>query len=305
MLFTILGFALLASAFTANKFLLREISPIFFVAIRMSLSGIILIGYYLRKRSKSLRLSHLKVDFKILFIICICTTLIPSFLKAYALKQLISSEAVLIGSLDPFITAIYAYFLFTERLTFRKLIGIMIGFASIMILISAKNPIYDAAFSIKLFSLPVVCALLAVIIGRYGWIMTQDLIKKERYQPAEINGISMISSGLIALVASFFMNEIAPLQICLSKQVVIPLIYTVVIGNLIAYTIYAYSLKRHPVTLVSFLGFSVPIFSHFFGYIALGEPLSWKFFVATSCACFGLLLYSKKSWALLPQKVPK
>ncbi len=173
----------------------------------------------------------------------------------------------------------------------------MIGFISIAILISKKNPLYDTALNFKIFSLPVVCAFLAVVIGRYGWIMTQNLMKKERYLPAEINGISMIGSGFFALMTTFMIGDAAPLNVCLHHKVIIPLIYTVVIGNLIAYTIYAYSLKRLPVTLVSFLGFSVPIFSHFYGYLVLQEPLTWQFFVATSCACFGLIIYTRAKQA--------
>jgi len=49
MFWMIIGFGLLASAFTANKFLLRDLSPLFLVALRMTIPGIILIGYYLKK----------------------------------------------------------------------------------------------------------------------------------------------------------------------------------------------------------------------------------------------------------------
>lgn len=215
----------------------------------------------------------------------------PALLKAYALKHLISSEAVLIGSLDPFITAIYAYFLFSERLTWKKFLGIVIGFVSITILISSKSSI-DEAFNYKLFSLPILCAFFAVVIGRYGWIMTQKLLKAERYQPAEINGITMLGSGLFALVSSFSLGQAASLEVCFSYRTLGFLAYTVIVGNLIAYNMYAYFLKMHKVTLISFLGFSVPIFSHFFGHFFLNEPLSLPFFVTVILASIGLRIYA-------------
>ena len=302
MFYILLGFALLASAFTANKFILKEINPIFFVALRMTLSGLILIGYYLKKRSPHLRIKHLLKDSKTILVICFCTTFIPSVLKAYALKYLISSEAVLIGSLDPFITAIYAYFLFSERITLRKFFGILIGFVSIILLLSSKHPILDEAIRYKIFSLPVLAAIGAVIVGRYGWILTQKLLQKHRYQPAEINGISMLGAGIFAFATAFFTGDIVSINSILNLKMMGLFSYTVIIGNIIAYTMVAYALKHNPVTLVSVLGFSVPIFSHFYGWLFLHEPLSWKFFIAVVCALIGFMIYKSPLRSEKPEK---
>lgn len=295
MFWIVLGFALLASAFTANKFLLFELSPVFFVGLRMLIAGTLIIGFYLLKRSKNLRPKHLLQDAGSLLTICFSTTFVPSVFKAFALKYLLSSEAVLIGSLDPFITAVYAYFLFNEKLTLRKFMGICLGFFAITLLMSTRHTALGDIFDpSKLLSWPVLAALAAVIIGRYGWILTQSLLKKERYTPAELNGVSMLGSGILALSTSYITGQAAPLSIWVSPQMLGLLAYTVVIGNLVAYTMYAHFLKKYPVTLISFLGFSVPICSHFYGWMVLDEPLSWKFFLATAIAAYGLVIYSKE-----------
>ena len=255
-----------------------------------------IVGYYLIKRSKNLGIKHLFEDWKQLLFVCVCTNFIPAILKAYALKSLISSEAVLIGSLDPFVTAIYVYFLFGDRLSMRQFLGICIGFMSILLLISAKHPILG--FNI---SLPVLCALGAVVIGRYGWILTQKLLKKDRYKPAEINGISMLGSGVFALMTSFFMGDKMAFDVCFNQTNIGFMLYTIIIGNIVSYTMVAYFLKHHPVTLVSFLGFSVPIFAHFYGWMFLQEPLSWQFFIAVMCASLGFILY-KSSFVFKKEK---
>lgn len=294
MLGIILGFALLASAFTANKLILMEISPLFFVGIRMIIPGMILVGYYLKKGSANLSWQHLKKDRKDLFIICVCTTFVPALLKAFALKHLISSEAVLIGSLDPFVTAVYAYFLFSEQLSARKFVGIAIGFVSIALLLSSKHPLFEQVGQFKLFSLPVLAAFSAVIIGRYGWIITQKLLKLERYQPPEINGISMLISGMLAMTTSIATATTPSMDVLMSSSVLLPLAYTVIVGNLIAYNLYAYFLKMYKVTLISFIGFTIPIMSHFYGHLILNEPLSWKFFITVGIASLGLRIYSSE-----------
>lgn len=295
MLWVIVGFALLASAYTPYKLILAHISPIFFVGLRMGLAGLISCSYFLWKRSPNLRPSHLGRDLASIITICFTTTFVPSVLKAFAFKHLISSEAVLIGSLDPFITAIYAYILFSEAISWRKFFGISLGFIAVTLLVSIRHTAYGDIFDFsKLFSWPVAAAFGSMVIGRYGWIVAQSLLRKERYAPAEINGVTMLGSGVIALTVSGFLGEIAPIGTWVNFSVGMPILWTVVVGNLLAYTIYVSSLKHFPVTLVSFLGFTVPIAAHFYGWFLLGEPLSWKFFLATAVASLGVLIYSRE-----------
>lgn len=295
MLWVIIGFALLASAYTPYKLILAHISPIFFVGLRMGLAGLISCGYYLWKRSPNLRPSHLRGDLASIITICFTTTFIPSVLKAFAFKYLISSEAVLIGSLDPFVTAIYAYILFAEAITWRKFFGICLGFCAVTLLVSIRHTAYGDIFDFtKLFSWPVAAAFGSMVIGRYGWIVAQSLLRKERYAPAEINGVTMLGAGMIALVTSAFLGQAAPVETWLNVNVGLPILWTVVVGNLLAYTIYVTSLKRLPVTLISFLGFTVPIASHFYGWFWLSEPLSWKFFLSTAVASLGVLIYARE-----------
>jgi drug/metabolite transporter (DMT)-like permease len=181
--------------------------------------------------------------------------------------------------------------LFSERISLRKFLGVLIGFVSIAVLLSSKHPIFDEALHFKIFSLPVLAAFGSVIIGRYGWILTQGLLKQHRYHPAEINGISMLGSGIFAFCTAFLTGDIVSLTSVLNLKMMGLFGYTVIIGNIIAYTMIAHFLKYNPVTLISFLGFSVPIFSHFYGWIFLNEPLSWKFFLAVFCALIGFLIY--------------
>jgi len=51
------------------------------------------------------------------------------------------------------------------------------------------------------------------------------------------------------------------------------LIYTVIGGNLIGFTLYSHLLKKHSATFVSLAGFSMPLFVYFFGWLILGEQL--------------------------------
>ena len=201
------GFALLASAISVNKIILGTLPPTFFVGLRMLLGGAIL--YSLNYRSSHrLKFSYFKQDWLLLLWIAVCTTLIPSILKAFGLQNLISSKAAFIGALDPFVTAIYSYILWREVLSKKKFIGIMLGFIGALVLCFSHTPIEDTFYNLLIFSLPELAAFGAVALGRYGWMCAQVTMKRDRYTPPELNGLMMLISGIIALSASYFIDDI-------------------------------------------------------------------------------------------------
>lgn len=208
---------------------------------------------------------------------------------------MISSKAAFLGSLDPFITAFYAYILWNERLRFSQIMGIVLGFIGTSLVLFMNSP-NEQTFTVWWgFAAPEFAALAAVFILRYGWIWAQKLLKAERYMPSELNGLMMFIGGIYALLASMYLHECDFCTIPFTWQFFALFGYTVIVGNIIAYTLYAYSLKHYNVTLVSLAGLSVPLFVHLYGPIVLGEKLSVVFFVALIIMGAGLALFYRGS----------
>lgn len=272
MLIVFSGFFLLASAIVANKMILSICSPMLLVGLRMLAGGLILLGLSLRSKTKT-TWTTIKQDAPMLLIITFLTTFIPSLAKAYALKHLLSSKASFIGALDPFMTAIYAWFLFQERLSIKKIIGIMLGFIGAIIVCFAHTSIEKTVASLWIFSLPEIAAFIAVATSRLGWMLVQRYLKKNRYQPVQLNGLIMTLSGLIALPIACSTEVIIWKNIFGSYKMLGLLIYTIIIGNVIAYTMIAYFLKWFSSSFVSLAGFSVPAFVTFCGWAMLNEPI--------------------------------
>jgi drug/metabolite transporter (DMT)-like permease len=245
--------------------------------------------------------------------------LIPALFKAYALKNMLTSKAAFLASLDPFVTALYAYLFWGERLTKKKIIGIVLGFTGTLILLISSSTGENALLVWSIFSYPEIAALLAMAIGRIGWMFVQQLLRKERYTPAEVNGLLMTISGILAFTTPFmwsglitilgvmpFLRAYLPvysltdatafLHLTIGPSTYLPLIffavlYTVLVGNVIGYTMYAGFLKRHTATFVSLAGFSVPLYVYFFSNILLGEPLTLNFLYASCVTFIGLLIF--------------
>lgn len=284
----IITFALIASGTTANKYLLLYLPPTFFTALRMLSAGLILAGYHAFWSPRFTK-EYLRADIKLLFGISFFTTFIPSALKAFALKYLNSSQASLLGSIDPFVTALYAYILLGETLSWPKIIGLCGGTAGIMYqIISTKNEAYPLVGSI---SWPEIAVFANVLLSRYGWIRAQKLLRAERYKPSELNGIMMIAGGFYALILAALLGECGWCAVPNTASFWISGVYTIVIGNIIAYTMYSTMLRKHSATLVSLAGLTVPLFVHLYGPFIVGEPLSLRFFISLGIVAVSLAIF--------------
>lgn len=292
MFLVFLSFALLASGTTCNKVLLYYLPLTFLVGLRMFLAGIISLSLKI-KNSKNLRLGYIKTHILQIFLISLFTTFLPAVLKAYALKNMASSKAALLGSIDPFVTAIYAYFLWSEKLTINKIIGILIAMVGVIILSAKSINLTDITIT-NIISYPELAAICSVITSRYGWILVQSMLKKELYSPLEITGITMTLSGFIALFASIFWEDLSKIFVVYDYKLIPLLAYTIIIGNVAGYGLYSSMLKKHSSTFVSLAGFSVPIFVFIYGMLFLGEPFSYRFIASTVITLTGLLIFYKQ-----------
>ncbi|HBL98273.1 TPA: hypothetical protein DDZ86_01355 [Candidatus Dependentiae bacterium] len=284
------GYALFASATTLNKLILFHLPPLFYVGIRMLASGIIILTYQAFK-SPRMKMCHLKPDIKHLLVIGAFTTFLPSVLKAFALKNLISSKATLIASMDPFVTALYAYFLWGERMSRSQILGIAISFAGIVILLWTTSPAEASFFSIGILSLPEIAAFVSMVIARYGWILAQRVIHSERYTPTELNGLIMLIGGSYALITSTLTENVDFNAIPTTWTFWAVCLYSITIANILGYSIYGTLLKKYPITLTSLCGISIPLFVHLYGPLILGEPLSLTFFVSLAFVALGTYLF--------------
>ncbi len=289
MIQVLFGFFLLATAISANKVLLVAVPPLWLVGVRMLFAGIILLALSWW-RDGTWRCN--KRDLLSLSIIALLTTFIPSFCKAYALKYLPSSKAAFIGSLDPFVTALYAWLLWSEVLSWRKVLGIALGFiGSLVICCEGRVFNYHTMYDFLCFALPEIMAFIAVLVSRYGWIMVQQHLKRDRYTPVHLNGLIMFLSGLIALPLSWITEQSFLMVACLPASKVGYLLYTIIVGNVIAYTMYAYFLKKYSASFVSLAGFSVPLFVTGLGMLLLGESLSWSLAVGAVFILVGVSVF--------------
>lgn len=279
-------FFLIASAFIANKFVVQAIVPEMFIFLRMTISGVLLLWIYCKKFPL---LTFFKQNaFKLTTIAF--ATFIPSLLRAYALLSISSSRVAFWGAFEPFITAFYLYVLFGKKLNKTQFLGCFIGVLGgiIFVLMNARE---DELFKASLIVLGDVIQIIALIVGRYGWIGARDVLRGNTITPQQLNGITFTLSGIFALCIALYKGTFYLTPEAFTVKTLGLLAYVIVIGNMLAYSLYAYLLKKYNTTFVALAGLSMPLFVHLISLTFLNEKLSLGFLIALCFVSVGIYLF--------------
>ncbi|MFC1842957.1 DMT family transporter [Candidatus Dependentiae bacterium] len=303
MFLVILMYLLFASTFTIGKAVLSYSNPIFFIGFRMTLGGLLLLGYlYFFKRNKFfIKKKHLPL----LLQITLFHIYIAYVFEFWALKYLSSFKTAFIYNLSPFISALFAYLFLKEKMSLRKWIGLVIGcFGFFLVLANGKSPGEIGKNAFLFLSWPEISLLVAVFSAVYGWVVFKKLTKIGGYSPFMINGFGMLSGGILAFATSFLLEGVHSFKTP-SSSLILDIsaflgyaLLLILIANVIGYNLYGHLLKRYSITFLSFAGFMCPLFAAFFGNIFLGEMPTLTFFISVIIVAIGLYIFYREELTL-------
>lgn len=288
----IILFALFASLFTLSKTALEFSEPFFLIGSRMTLAGILLIShqFFFNRASFKIKNAHILP----LVILGLVSIYITNIAEIWGIQYMSSAKACLIYSLSPFIAALFAYWLLKEKLSFKKWIGLCIGFVGLIPILFTHSSSSELAKDLLFFSWPELALVTAVFASVYGWILLKKIVSEYHYTPIMANGISMLVGGILALIHSYISGETwAPLPIIGGKYGAFLecALWMTLISNVICYNLYGYLLKRFSATFMSLAGLVTPLFASLFGWYFLDEVISWHFFASMILFSIGLALF--------------
>jgi len=275
-------YALLASTFSIGKMLLQFTTPLFLIAIRMILAGIILLVVSLIKGGK---ITIKKQDVGFFWLASIIHILIPYATEFWALQYLSPSQSCLFYNLTPFFTALFSYIIFHEVITFKKWIGFAIGLSGIMYFVQMPGA-YDFQFSLVNFMM-----IISVMTSSLGWILIRILVKHRGYSPLYVNGITMLLGGVGSIALSYYYEPQGMLDYQSVPTFLGMLLLMILIANIIFYNLYGYLLRTYSATFLSFAGFITPLFAAFFEWIIFGTAIPAHFFICLGIVSFGIIIF--------------
>ena len=278
--------ALYASTFTIGKAaLLTGASPFFFIGLRMSIAGTLLLAYwYVRNLKQSV---SVKKYFKQLLGYALVGIALSYLTEFWVLSKISSIKTSLIFNCSPFVAALLEYAMGLGKLTRRKWGALLLGFFGFIPLLLKSGDVASLSY-LGFFDF---IMIVSVIAYSYGWVQMKNLVH-HGFSPVWVNGFAMTFAGCISLILS---ATIVPWGTISSWPYFMGLTLCIVlVGNIIAYVGMGFLLKYYSATFVTLSGLVRPLFVALYGFLFLHEVVTWHFFVSMSLVSAGLYIFYRQ-----------
>jgi drug/metabolite transporter (DMT)-like permease len=207
-------------------------------------------------------------------------------LAAFGELTVPSGITALLVALMPAWIAVMSRAAFGERLPRLALIGIVAGFVGIAIL--AAPSIVGGTGAIE----PV--GLTAVMLSPIAWAAGSVFASHRATLPAKplvATGLQMVTGAGVLLVMAAVTGEFGRLDLgAITPRSFAAFVYLIVMGSLVAFTVFGWMLRKAPLPLVATYAYVNPVIAVVLGAILLGEPIDTRTVVAAAVIVAGVAL---------------
>lgn len=257
-------------------------SQILFAGIRFALAGILVIifGSFIAKKP-------LYPKNKTEIVHCLVLSLFQTILQYTAfyigLAHTSGVKSSILVALNVFLSLILSAVVFKmEKITAPKIIGVIIGFAGVVLINFEVGGLGGFALNGEG----------AIIFSAFAYSVSSVLIKK-----FSVNEDPVMLSGWQFLIGGFIMAAVALVaggRVHMQPNVksVLAVLYLALISA-VAYTVWGLLLKYNPVSRVTVIGFTNPVFGVLLSALFLGETgeaFSVKNLVSLVLVCIGIYI---------------
>jgi drug/metabolite transporter (DMT)-like permease len=207
-----------------------------------------------------------------------------SGLTTWSVKYIPSGLAALIGALNPLFIVIIEMLFFKNR-SYRlfTFIGLFTGILGIAIVF------YNNAF--HQHPQGYAFGLLICFIGIVSWSIGTLLVARNKYQmnPYYALGWQMLIASFLLMIFAKLTNNIVPLQ-TIPLKTWLSILYLIVIGSIVAFIAFVYSIKHLPWAIASLYSYINPIIAMVVGLIIFGEKLTVSILIGAIITLAGVYI---------------
>jgi probable blue pigment (indigoidine) exporter len=198
-------------------------------------------------------------------------------------RGLAAGIASIVASTNPLILALVAPRLLGEPLTWRKAVGLVLGFGGVVFVMLARTG-SDTARPTEIG-----LALTGVVAN----VASTILFKRARGSSdlLAINTIQLISAGIAMIPAAALMYGLPVVQI--SAELLWSFVYLVLVLSVGASLLWFWLLSRGAASRVSAFYFLTPIFGLFFGAVLLNEIVQGGDLLGLTAVALGIVLVQR------------
>ncbi len=194
--------------------------------------------------------------------------------------------AVMIATTPFWMTGVEALVGKGERLGTRKIAGLAVGFAGIVVLVWPDLLASVSSGSGSGYGAGLIALQLACIGWAFGSSYSKRLSQKTDVLASA--AMQMMFGGVWMLLVATVAGEWPRLHFNVTTSAA--LLYLILAGSVAGYAAYAYALKHLPVSTVSMYAYINPVIAVALGTLLLGEPFHARMLVAAAIIAAGIMI---------------
>jgi drug/metabolite transporter (DMT)-like permease len=193
----------------------------------------------------------------------------------------------------PFVVAVASHFMLSdERMNAYKIIGIVLGFAGLLVIF--WNDLHMGSAEVPAMAGILLSATLQgvvlVIVKKYG----KDI------KPIGLTFGGMFAGVIVLAVMALAFEDVGSIKF--DAAGIGSIIYLAMFGNVVAFVVYYWLLKRVEAVYLSLNSFITPIFAVVLGVLVLHEVFSPRIFMGAALVLAGILVTNGKDIQDIAQK---
>jgi len=206
----------------------------------------------------------------------------------------VARNTLLVNSM-PFWMLLGGHFLLGEYMTARKVFGLVLAFAGLVLVFADKLGAYKDAMLLG--------DLLSLGAG-VAWAATNVLIKRSNLTTVPAEKLLLYQLAGAAVVGLLVMPFSGPPVRAFALVPTLALLFQAIFIVAFTYVLWFWMLGRYPASGLSSFAFLTPVFGVLCGALLLGEPLSAGVFAALVLIVAGLVIVNRPSRRQIPGEVP-
>ncbi|MDA7697220.1 DMT family transporter [Gammaproteobacteria bacterium] len=274
--------ALWGSAFMFIKVATPEYGPVALVNARLIIASLIFLPILLRKKYLPL----LAPIWKHVLVLSVINNMIPFTLFSFASLGSSSNILAILNATTAFNTMVIAYFWINESVTFKQIVGLILGFIGVIILVNPQNSEATLISSISCLVAAAFYSLSTVFIQKNS-AKTNKLV---------LIGWSIVFSAVLMMPISYiYLPESIP-----SFEANISAVWLGAVSTGLGFLGYVRLIDKIGAVKTSIVAYFLPVFGILWGYIFLDEKISISVVIGCLVVLMGIFLATSNN-----NKLPK
>jgi drug/metabolite transporter (DMT)-like permease len=257
---------------------LVDLPPLTFAGIRFVFASLILSIMIL---ARGVRWPRSRADWTLILISGLLQFTLNYGLVFWGEQHIPSGLAAVLQSTFPAFGLLIAHiYLPYERMTPRKIFGVLLGVFGVAVIFSDQLSIAG-----QMALLGSIALVLSAVFGSYGNVLVKAY--GQEIDPQVLAAGQMVC-GFPPLLALGLATEGNPFRFHWTIMAVVSLAYLVIIGSVIAFALYYWLVRHMDVTNTMLIALVTPVVAVVLGMIVLHEKLNWRLFAGAACITSGI-----------------